>query len=248
MPLSLARSRFVTLSLTSTMGLALVGFAAAGCQKERPKGSAAAQAPRGLPGDGQAGGSATGTMPPVHGGGGMGGMANPHGGGDPHGGMGGMANPHGGGDPHGGMGGMANPHGGGAMGGGMQGTTPTPGPLDPSTLLEGTLEVAPALAAKVKPGDVIFLSVKQVDEKGAIMRMPLAVDRLEAPAAFPQVFALSNQNMMVAGGKIAGNIAITARVDRDGDAMTRVAGDIEGVLKTAPPQKGLKLVLDTEIP
>jgi hypothetical protein len=203
--------------------LVIIGFAALGVACERnagPKGNPAAQAPQGLPG---AGG------------------ANPHAGLD-MGGAGGMggANPHAGLDM-GGAGGVAA----GGMGG--AGMTPQPGPLDPSTTLEGTIEASAALADKVKPGDVIFISAKAVDDKGEIVKgPPLAVDRLVVDK-LPLAFTLSNQNQMMAGTQLAGPIAIVARVDRDSDAMTRAAGDIEGVVKTTPPQKGLKLVLDAEV-
>jgi hypothetical protein len=53
---------------------------------------------------------------------------------------------------------------------------------------------------------------------------------------------------MIAGSKIEGQVAVTARIDRDADAMTRTAGDLEGIVKTTAPQKDLKVVLDTEVP
>jgi hypothetical protein len=52
---------------------------------------------------------------------------------------------------------------------------------------------------------------------------------------------------MIPGAKIEGQVAVTARIDRDADAMTRTAGDLEGILKTKPPQKGLKVVIDNEV-
>jgi hypothetical protein len=151
----------------------------------------------------------------------------------------------GGGDPHGGMGG-GGAHGGGGMGG-M--TSPQPGPLDPSTVLAGTIEIADALKDKVKPGDVLFLSVKPVDPAtGEIVKgPPLAVDRADVRGEWPLSFQLSNQNQMVQGTKLEGNVAIVVRLDRDVDAITRQPGDLEGVLKTTPPQQTLKLVIDTEI-
>jgi hypothetical protein len=208
--------------------LLIVSLAAlAACQKEnKPAGNSAAQAPSGLPASGAGGGAPTGGMPS--------GMPGVHGGGDPHAGM--NMN-----DPHAGMN-MDNPHGGG-----MQGTMPAPGPLDPNTVLEGTIEASPAVAGKIKPGDVLFISAKAVNPAtGEILRAPLAVDRIEI-AQLPQRFALSNQNAMSAGTKLSGPVAITVRIDRDQDAMTRAPGDLEGILKTQPPAKDLKVVIDTEI-
>jgi hypothetical protein len=81
---------------------------------------------------------------------------------------------------------------------------------------------------------------------GELKRPPLAVDRLDVQK-LPVTFELSNQKLMIAGSKIEGQVAFTARIDRDADAMTRSAGDLEGIVKTTAPQKDLKLVIDTEV-
>jgi hypothetical protein len=191
-------------------------------RNEASHGNAAQQAPKGLTPSGSAGS-------PVHGSEAMG--ANPHGGA--------------GNDPHAGvdMGRGQNPHGGMDMGG----ASPKVQEQDPNTILAGTIEVAPALAEKVKAGDTIFLSVRAIDEAGNVIRMPLAVDRVDFQKS-GQAFLLSNQNQMVEGSnKLVGNLQITARLDRDQEAMTRAPGDIEGIVKTTPPKKDLKLVLDTEV-
>jgi hypothetical protein len=60
-------------------------------------------------------------------------------------------------------------------------------------------------------------------------------------------FRLTAANVMVQGASFAGPVQITARVDRDGEAMTRSPGDIEGVLKSQIPAHGLKIVLDTPV-
>jgi hypothetical protein len=38
------------------------------------------------------------------------------------------------------------------------------------------------------------------------------------------------------------------RVDRDGEAMSRKPGDIEGSVRAKIPARGLKIVLDTPVP
>ncbi len=212
----------MTSFLVTVAALALA--AASGCDKGRPVAAASgSQAPSGLPAGGAGSNNAPTGQPGVHGAEG----ADPHAGLD----MNGMG---------------ANPHGGG-MGGGMEGTMPPPGDLDPNTVINGTIDVAPALADKVKPGDVIFLSLKSVDpQTGELRRPPLAVDRVDVQK-LPVSFELSNQKLMIAGSKIEGQVAVTARIDRDADAMTRTPGDLEGIIKTTAPQKGLKLVIDTEV-
>jgi cytochrome c-type biogenesis protein CcmH len=112
--------------------------------------------------------------------------------------------------------------------------------------LEGTLEVAPALQGQVKPGDTLYLVARSVGADGTVTRMPLAVSRLTV-GPMPMTFTLSAADVMMQGSPFAGAVQITARVDKDGDAMTRNPGDVEGVIKAEIPARGLKIVLDTPV-
>jgi hypothetical protein len=106
--------------------------------------------------------------------------------------------------------------------------------------------VAPALKDQVKTGDVIFLSARAVDpQTGETQRTPIAVDRIDV-SALPIKFRLTSANSMM-GGELKGNVLITARVDRDKEAMTRQPGDIEGTAKATVPAGDLKIVLDTPV-
>jgi cytochrome c-type biogenesis protein CcmH len=112
--------------------------------------------------------------------------------------------------------------------------------------LEGTIDASPALKDQVKAGDTIFLVARSVDPSGAVTRMPLAVARLSV-GPLPMPFKLTAADVMMQGSAFAGTVQITARVDRDGEAMSRNPGDIEGVLKAEIPARGLKIVLDTPV-
>jgi hypothetical protein len=178
-----------------------------------------------------------------------GGGADPHagldlggaGGADPHAGLdlGGA----GGADPHGGamggaMGGAQDPHGG------MAGRGAQVAAQDPQARVIGAIEIAPALAAKVKPGDAIFLIVRPIDASGQVITEPrsvLASDRLDA-GTFPAAFTLAAKAQTPGG-----EVAVIARIDRDQDVSTRGPGDLEGVVRIAPPKEGFKLVVDTEV-
>lgn len=157
-----------------------------------------------------------------------------------------LQNVHGGSDPHANL--HGDPHAGMAMGGSdIDPNQRMPQiPEDPTKFLEGTIDVAPALKDQVKPGDILFLMVKQVGPDGQPMRMPLAVDRLDV-ATLPTKFRLTNANAMMAGMPFEGNVFVIARVDRDGEARTREHGDLEGQVRATIPQKDLKLVLDTPV-
>ena len=113
-------------------------------------------------------------------------------------------------------------------------------------VVSGTIDVAPALKDLVKPGDTIFLVARSVDASGAVQRMPVAVDRVQA-GSFPIAFELSGKQVMVAGTPFSGPMQITARVDKDGEAMTRQDGDVEGTARVTVPQKGVQIVLDTPV-
>ena len=111
-------------------------------------------------------------------------------------------------------------------------------------LIEGTLDASPALAAKVKAGDVIFLTARPLDAAGAPGKTVVA-ERLEV-VTLPMAFALTSAHRM-SETPLVGTVLVTARLDRDSEAMTREPGDLEGVVRTELPAKGLKITLDTEV-
>jgi len=86
-------------------------------------------------------------------------------------------------------------------------------------------------------GDTIYLIARAIDDQGAVERTPIAVERLQV-GSWPQSFHLSPP---------AGAVQITARIDKDGEAMTRNEGDIEGTAKATAPAKGVQILLDTPV-
>ena len=110
-------------------------------------------------------------------------------------------------------------------------------------VIRGSIELAPALAEKVAPGSSIFVVARPANG-----RMPLAVAKLPMPETFPLTFELTEANVMVRGVKLEGDVEISARIDRDGEAMSKTAGDIIGDASTATvPVDGVKVLLDTVI-
>jgi cytochrome c-type biogenesis protein CcmH len=130
-----------------------------------------------------------------------------------------------------------NPHGGPV--GEMPGAS---APIDPNARLVGTLVVADAVKSEVKPGDVIFLVARQDDgsDKGTI----LGVKRFTASGA-PIPFVLDGHDAMFPGVQFAGKVLLTARVDKDGDAITKNPGDVVGAVHVEVPAKDIRLVIDT---
>jgi hypothetical protein len=73
---------------------------------------------------------------------------------------------------------------------------------------------------------------------------PLAVKRLPI-GPFPLEFEIGPADVMMAGRPFAGSIALSARVDRDGDPLTRDPGDATATLPAAiePGASGVELLL-----
>jgi hypothetical protein len=126
---------------------------------------------------------------------------------------------------------------------GLQGMTPGDIPFDPKTVLSGVIKLDPKLKDNVKAGDVIFLVARKFDPSG-VQGPPLAVRRLVA-GTFPLNFSLDSRDAMMVGTQLTGKVVITARVDKDGDAMTKNPGDVIGQSK-AVEAPNTKVVIDLD--
>jgi cytochrome c-type biogenesis protein CcmH len=121
--------------------------------------------------------------------------------------------------------------------GAVRGTAPADG--EP---IRGSVDVAPELASRVPAGAVLF-----VFARGAEGGPPVAARRLEAQR-LPVAFELGPQDRMGMGGarSFAGPFHLSARLDADGNATTRTAGDLQGSAAepVSPGQGGVEIVLD----
>ena len=126
-------------------------------------------------------------------------------------------------------------------GGPIVGETPG-GELDPSKTLSGEILLADKIKDKVAAGDVIFLVARQDD--GTDHGMILGVKRLTA-GAWPQPFELDGRNAMQPGTKFEGEVTVSARVDKDGDAISKNPGDALGVAHVVIPAKNVRVTIDT---
>jgi hypothetical protein len=89
--------------------------------------------------------------------------------------------------------------------------------------ITGQILLAPELAERVPRGSVLFL-VARLGPSGP----PVAAKLISAPE-FPLDFELGPDDRMRREMPFAGPLRLTARVDSDGDAATRAAGDLRGV-------------------
>jgi len=126
---------------------------------------------------------------------------------------------------------------------GTQGLPPGHPPIDGSGAaaavpagggsLSGTIELDPARTADIKAGGSLFLIVRQDNngQDGAL----LASKKIPVMGAdmFPMDFEISAKDVMMPGAQLAGRVRVKARVDYDGDAMTKQKGDVVGAVPDA---------------
>jgi cytochrome c-type biogenesis protein CcmH len=107
--------------------------------------------------------------------------------------------------------------------------------------VSGTITLAPEVEAKVPPGAILFLIARGPAEGGP----PLAVKRIESPA-FPLDFTLGPDDRMIQAMPFVGPLQLSARLDADGNAMTRQPGDLQGEPPESrqPGETGIAIVID----
>lgn len=90
--------------------------------------------------------------------------------------------------------------------------------------ITGQLKLAAGIDGKIRPTDVMFVMARQYVEGGA-PGMLVAVQRYEN-VTLPLEFKLGPENVMVQGTPFTGPFVIQARLDRDGDAMSKGPDDL----------------------
>lgn len=120
----------------------------------------------------------------------------------------------------------------------LKGSSAVRGPEPPGRALRGVIELDPARADRVSPGACVYLAVRLPGEPTA---PPLATRRLSA--LFPLFFEVGIENSML-GQPLPRNVSITARLDADGDPLTRGPDEPTVVLEAGPASGSeLRLVL-----
>lgn len=104
-------------------------------------------------------------------------------------------------------------------------------------VIAGRVTIAPELASKVSPTDVLFVIVRR--PQGA--PRPVAVKRIDNPQ-FPVSFQLTNEDVMAEGSELRGMVNVLARLDKDGQAGPPQPGDLEGQFEKNPTLVGSKEV------
>jgi cytochrome c-type biogenesis protein CcmH len=111
--------------------------------------------------------------------------------------------------------------------------------------IEGRVEIAPELASRMGPDDVLFVFARAA--KGP--RMPLAILRRQA-RELPLRFSLNDSMAMAPGVTISAfpQVVVSARISRTGSA-TPQSGDLEGSSRdVVPGARGVLVVIDRVVP
>jgi hypothetical protein len=87
-----------------------------------------------------------------------------------------------------------------------------------TTLLAGTISLDPSITQSPGSAVTVFVIARTGPGKGK----PVLARRIDAQS-FPLTFALTGADSMMAGDKPS-NVSLEARIDLDGDAMTREPG------------------------
>ena len=111
--------------------------------------------------------------------------------------------------------------------------------------ISGVVKLGEGIKAEdVKPTDVLFIMIRQSTGGGKFGRL-IAVQR-HAQIQFPRDFEVSSNDVMVPGIPFQGPFVVMARLDRDGDPMTRKPEDLYAVAEgeVANGAQGLQLILN----
>jgi len=114
----------------------------------------------------------------------------------------------------------------------------------PGAPIQGTVELAPELAGRVPANAALFIIAR-----GGGAGPPLAVKRVANPT-FPLEFSIGPEDRMIQTMPFAAPIALSARIDGDGNATSRSPGDVTGAAAggpVAPGATGVVIVLDTPL-
>ena len=111
--------------------------------------------------------------------------------------------------------------------------------------IRGTITLSPDLAGSAPAGATLFVIARPA---GVTAGPPLAVQRVPAPR-FPLAFEIGPANVMIPSMRFEGDIELAARLDSDGNAMTKEPGDLTGSTSGAlrPGASGVSIVLGAQL-
>jgi hypothetical protein len=121
--------------------------------------------------------------------------------------------------------------------------TAQPASSDAGDTISGVIEIGDAIDDS-RPADAMLFIIARSQPTGP----PLAVLRVPS-ASFPHSFEIGQAQVMIPTLKFAGQVRLSARLDSDGNAMTKLPGDLVGevAIPLLPGASGVVLVLDQKL-
>jgi len=119
-------------------------------------------------------------------------------------------------------------------------------PIDPTHRIAGVIKLGAKAKGKAVAGTTVFIVAKHVDAAGQPTGAPLAVARLTWKDDL--AFELTENNAMIAGTELTGDVIVTAHYDLDSEARTKQPGDILGQVRIKVPAENVKIELDNVLP
>ncbi|OGQ74186.1 MAG: hypothetical protein A3G40_08295 [Deltaproteobacteria bacterium RIFCSPLOWO2_12_FULL_57_22] len=104
--------------------------------------------------------------------------------------------------------------------------------------INGVVSIDPKLKEKINNRAVLFIIVRSGNTSAG---PPLAVKKIDQPS-FPLNYSISPQDVMTPGVSLSGEVFISARLDQDGNAVTREPGNLEGEYRKNPVKVGAQKV------
>ena len=104
--------------------------------------------------------------------------------------------------------------------------------------IRGIIQLDPSLQGRVPAGAVLFIIVRRdagEGQRGTLIAATKA-DRISA-ASFPFPFVVTQRDAMM-GAPLLGSVRVCARIDADGDALSRDPGDLVGEASAAVEVNG----------
>jgi hypothetical protein len=116
-------------------------------------------------------------------------------------------------------------------------------PAGPGGSITGKVELTKAIA-KATPKGTLFITARRISDNPNVRGSLIAVKKLPA-TTFPVEFSMSAADMPFQGATFDGELTLTARIDQDGDPLSRQKGDVHGTLpKVQVGSKDVRLTID----
>ncbi len=107
--------------------------------------------------------------------------------------------------------------------------------------VKGVVDVAEGLRSRIPKDDYfLIISLRSLDDP-----MPVAVLRVKNPK-FPYKFKITGRHKIREDRMIEGDMILTARISKNPGAESQ-PGDLVGIIQVRAGQKGVKVLIDSEV-